>query len=201
MLFVVSGPSGAGKSTLCARMLALRPSLRMSVSYTTRASRGAERHGEDYFFISMAEFEAMVARGAFAEHAVVHGNLYGTAKETIAEFARNGFDVLFDIDHQGAEQLRSAFSDAVTTMILPPSLALLEQRLRARATDSEEVVRRRMQKALHEMEHALRFDYVVVNETIDGSMARLQAIYDAENVRASRIGAEVLAQIGLRPLR
>src|SRR5579884_2656444 len=155
LLVVISSPSGAGKTTLCQRLLKeFQDTLVFSVSYTTRKMRAGERDGVDYHFVDDAAFDAMVAEDQFAEWAEVHGKRYGTSVSFVDEALSGGKDVLFDIDYQGGRQLRAKFeSDALLVFILPPSLAELEKRLRRRATDEEDVIRRRLQKAHEEIEH------------------------------------------------
>ena len=191
MLFIVSGASGVGKTTLCDRLRAEFPEICLSVSYTTRAARGAEVDGEHYHFVSPERFAAMVAAGQFAEHALVHGNHYGTAKATIDAALDDGNVVLFDVDYQGTESLLRHYANAVATMILPPSLPALEQRLRGRGTDSEEVIQRRLAAAVREIRHFSSFHYVLVNEQLERAYDELRAIYVAERARTIRRAALV----------
>jgi guanylate kinase len=173
-LIVVSAPSGAGKTTLCQRLLRDFSQLRLSVSCTTRAPRGQEKHGQDYFFLSKDEFKAKIAAGDFAEWAEVHGNFYGTLKSTIEQNLRAGLSVLLDIDVQGAASLRKAFpKEAVTIFVSPPSLDELEKRLRSRGTDSEESVARRMANARREMQEAPHFDRVILNDQLERAYSEL----------------------------
>lgn len=175
-LFVLSAPSGAGKTTLARALLAEDPGLRFSVSFTTRAPRAGERHGRDYFFVDRARFEAMIGAGELLEHAEVFGNYYGTGREQVEQHTRAGRNVLLDIDWQGARQVRAAMPESVLVFIMPPSLDELEQRLRGRATDSEEVIRRRLSEALADMLHWAEFDYLVINDRIDQALSALRAI-------------------------
>lgn len=175
-LFVLSAPSGAGKTTLARALLAEDPGLRFSVSFTTRAPRPGERHGEDYFFVDRARFEAMIGAGELLEHAEVFGNYYGTGREQVEQHTRAGRNVLLDIDWQGARQVRAAMPESVLVFIMPPSLTELEQRLRGRATDSEEVIRRRLSEALADMLHWAEFDYLVFNDRIEQALGALRAI-------------------------
>lgn len=180
MLFVVSGASGVGKSSLCAMLLDRFDELVMSVSYTTRAPRGAEEDGVHYHFVDDARFDAMVAAGEFAEWAHVHGNRYGTAKKVVSGELEAGRSVLFDIDYQGAASLVAAYpQDSVTTMVLPPSMETLESRLRGRGTDAEDVIARRMAKARAEISHAPSFDYLLVNDDLEEAYRTIEAIYRA----------------------
>lgn len=190
MLYIVAGASGVGKSTLCNALLDARPTLSLSVSYTTRPPRGQELDGVHYHFVDRPRYDAMVAEGAFAESAEVHGNGYGTARETVDAALGQRRSLLFDIDVQGAEQLRSAYPhDTVLVMILPPSWRSLEERLRGRGTDSETVIRKRLENARAEMEQAGTFDYLVVNDDVEDAQRRLIAIFDAAESRPSeRLG-------------
>lgn len=175
-LIVISAPSGAGKTTLCQRLLRDFPQLRLSVSCTTRAPRGQEKHGVEYFFLTPAQFRTKIDAGEFAEWAQVHGNYYGTLKSTIEANLQQGFGVVLDIDVQGAESLRQAFpSQAVTVFIAPPSLDELEARLRARGTDSPESVARRMANARHEMQESTKFARVITNDQLDRAYRELEA--------------------------
>lgn len=162
-LFVLSAPSGAGKTTLVRALLARDPSLRFSISYTTRQPRPGEQDGRDYHFVDPARFQSMVAAGEFLEHATVFGNAYGTSKAQVGGLLDAGANVLLEIDWQGARQIRSNAPECRTVFILPPSVAELERRLRSRATDSEDVIRRRLGQALDDMAHWREFDYVVIN--------------------------------------
>jgi len=172
-LFVVAAPSGAGKTSLVWALMERDPSLRFSVSYTTRPRRAAEEHGRDYFFVSRDEFERMVEAGEFIEHARVFDNCYGTARQQVEQSLAAGQNLLLEIDWQGARQIRSAMPEAVTVFILPPSRAELERRLRGRGTDSEEVIQRRLRDAAGDMTHWPEFDYVVVNDDFGVALAEL----------------------------
>jgi len=198
VLLILSSPSGAGKTTLT-RMLQQRfPELAFSVSHTTRKARPNEVDGRDYHFVARDEFERMVAGGAFLEWAEVHGNLYGTSHTEIAR--TSGVDgcrgMIFDIDFQGARQIRSKIPDVLTVFILPPSMQELERRLRGRASETDEVVQRRFQAARREIEHYGLFDYLVVNDTIDEAFDELRSIITAE--RARRFRRSALAESLLR---
>ncbi len=187
MMFVLSSPSGAGKSTLARRLLAADSAINMSVSVTTREPRPGEVDGVDYIFRTQSVFEAMVAEGAFLEHAQVYDHFYGTPRAPVEAALAAGRDVLFDIDWQGAQQLeKSARADLVRVFILPPSAPELERRLRARAQDSDAVVARRMDKAADEMSHWPEYDYVIVNTDVEESHARVMNILGAERVRRER---------------
>ncbi|MBR9981464.1 MAG: guanylate kinase [Desulfatitalea sp.] len=165
-LFIVSAPSGAGKSTLCAAVRRQFPHLAYSISYTTRAPRRGEQDGRDYFFVSTEAFEAGIAEGRWAEWARVHGNLYGTAAQWIADTLAAGRDILMDIDVQGTRQILERFPEAVTIFIQPPSLAVLEQRLRQRGTDDEATIATRLANACQEMASAPLYRHIVVNDDL-----------------------------------
>jgi guanylate kinase len=187
LMFVLSSPSGAGKTTLSRRLLASEEGVAMSVSVTTRPMRPGEVHGKDYYFISEAEYNAMVAAGELLEHATVFDYKYGTPKKQVMEALESGRDVLFDIDWQGTRQLaQSCRADLVSVFILPPTLDELERRLRARAQDSDEVVQKRMAKATQEISHWEEYDYVVVNEDLDKAMAHIQRILHSERFKRWR---------------
>jgi len=180
-VMIVAAPSGAGKSSLVNALLLQESGIVLSVSFTTRAPRPGEQDGREYFFVSEAEFREREARAEFLESAQVHGNFYGTSKRLIEDHTRAGRDVLLEIDWQGAQQVRRQFPDAVGIFILPPSVAALEQRLKQRAQDSDEVIARRVQNAAGEIAHADEFDYVIINANFDVALTQLVNI-----VRASR---------------
>jgi len=185
-LIVVSAPSGAGKSSLAERLLKRVDNLRFSISYTTREPRGAEQHGVDYHFVSEGEFESMRERREFLECAEVHGHLYGSHERLVEEMLAGGFDVMLDIDVQGAEQVRRRIPGAISIFILPPSREILEARLRARNLNEAADVERRLCNAGIEVQLYERFDYVVVNDDLDRALTQLEAIIIAERHRPER---------------
>lgn len=186
-MFVLSSPSGAGKTTLSRMLLELDKNLVMSVSATTRAMRPNEKEGTDYFFVNHDKFQQMVAAGEFLEHAEVFGNRYGTPAAPVDKALSAGTDVLFDIDWQGTQQLKSRRpEDLVSIFILPPSMKELEARLRKRAEDSAEVIAGRMAKASDEISHWNAYDYVIVNYDLKESLGRIQSILEAERARRVR---------------
>lgn len=178
-LYVMSAPSGAGKTSLVKAMLAARPELVVSVSHTTRTRRPTEVDGRDYHFVDKQEFDRLVAAGAFLEHANVFDNQYGTGREQVAAQLAAGRSVLLEIDWQGARQVRRGMPGCVSIFILPPSRAALEQRLRNRKTDSDEVIARRLRDAATDMSHCPEFDYAVVNDRFEQAVAELLSIVDA----------------------
>ncbi len=184
LCLVLSAPSGAGKSTLVARLRAEFPGFAYSISCTTRAPRVGEENGVQYHFLSREDFLAKRDAGFFAEWAEVHGNFYGTPKGPVEDMLARGRDMLFDIDVQGALQLREVFPQALYVFILPPSREVLERRLRGRGTDSEEVIARRMKNALGELEQAGSFDYHIINDDIEEAADELRAVYVAGRARA-----------------
>ena len=187
LMLVLSSPSGAGKSTISRALLASDANLSMSVSVTTRKPRPGEVDGKDYFFVSVPEYERMVRDNEFLEHAKVFDNLYGTPRAYVQKVLSSGKDILFDIDWQGTQKLTAGTrEDVVTIFILPPSHDELDRRLRARAQDSEEVVRGRMARASDEMSHFAEYDYVVINTEIEKSIEQVRTILAAERLRRSR---------------
>ena len=184
-LFVVAAPSGAGKSSLVNALLEREPAISLSVSHTTRPPRVGETYGRHYYFVERAEFEREIAEGIFLEHAEVHGNLYGTARANVQALLAQGRDVLLEIDWLGAEQVRRSQSDCVSVFILPPSRAELERRLRGRASDSEDVIERRLHNSRGEIAHACEFDYILVNDVFAEALDDLQAIVRAVRQRSS----------------
>ncbi len=202
LMFVLSSPSGAGKTTLSRRLLAEEEGVAMSVSVTTRKPRPGEVDGKDYHFIDVPTYDAMVADGQLLEHAVVFDNKYGTPRKQVMESLASGRDVLFDIDWQGTRQLaQTCREDLVSIFLLPPTLVELERRLRARAQDSEEVVQKRMARAVDEISHWEEYDYVVVNEDLNHAMDHIRRILYAERFKRWRqldIG-DFVSQLCKRP--
>jgi guanylate kinase len=187
-LFVITAPSGAGKTSLVRALMADDPAIAHSVSYTTRAPRKGETDGQDYCFVARAEFERMVAAGAFLEHAEVFDNQYGTARAQVEAFLAAGRNAILEIDWQGAQQVRCAMPDCVSIFILPPSRAALEHRLRGRGTDGEAVIQRRLRDAVADMGHWAEADYVVVNDDFERALRDLKAVFAGrgEDLRRDR---------------
>jgi guanylate kinase len=183
ILFVVSAPSGAGKTSLCRAVTDALENLTHSISYTTRKPRPGEVDGRDYAFVSEDRFRAMVAAGDFAEHAQVHANFYGTSKRVLQAMVNEGRDVILDIDTQGARQIRQHRGPAVFVFILPPSMDVLEERLRNRRSDHEEEIRKRMRRAADEIRDYEMYDYLIVNRDFDRALAELRSIITAERCR------------------
>jgi guanylate kinase len=188
LLIILSSPSGAGKSTLAKRLRDWDPSIRFSVSATTRAPRTGEEHGREYYFHSRDEFEGMVARDEMLEHAEVFGNFYGSPKGPVAAAIDAGQDVLFDIDWQGGQQVRNSSlgKHVLSVFILPPSIPELERRLRSRGQDSDDVIDTRMTKSRDEISHWPEYDFVLVNDDLDATFDKLKTIVSAERLRLSQ---------------
>ena len=189
-LYVISAPSGAGKTSLVKALLAARPELVVSVSHTTRTPRPHEVDGHDYHFVSQAEFAQLAARGAFLEHAQIFDNHYGTGREQVAARLSSGSSVLLEIDWQGARQIRQSVPDCVSIFILPPSRKALDERLRARRTDSDEVIARRLADAATDMSHCPEFDYAVVNDRFEQAVAELLTIIDGQSGAPDALAAK-----------
>ena len=190
-VFIISAPSGSGKSTLVRRLLAQVPGLLFSVSYTTRLPRGHEKEGESYHFISRQEFERRIAADEFLEHADVFGNYYGTHRCVLDRARAEGLDLVLDIDVQGARQLKSKIPEAVTVFILAPSREILEQRLRARSEDADQVIARRLRDAANEIRNYSAYDYMLINNELTRSGDTLAAIVLAERVRRCRMEDQI----------
>ena len=182
-LFIVSAPSGAGKTSLVKALIDSTDGIKVSVSHTTRASRPGEVDGADYHFVEKGEFEAKLAAGDFLEHAQVFDNFYGTSKSAVLEQLASGVDVILEIDWQGARQVREALPDHVGIFIAPPSRDALEQRLRGRGQDSEEIIARRMRDAESEMSHYDEYDFLVINDDFDVALVELRTLFLAQRLR------------------
>ncbi|KWT78626.1 MULTISPECIES: guanylate kinase [unclassified Variovorax] len=199
-IFVVAAPSGAGKSSLVKALMELDSAVQPSVSHTTRAPRGQEKHGREYFFVPHSEFDAMVAADAFVEWAHVHGQRYGTSKKAIEDRIAQGADVILEIDFQGAIQIRKTFANAVMVFILPPSWEELRSRLERRGEDSAEVIELRLRNAAEEMARANEFDFVIINELFERALFDLKAIVHAQRLRYSaqrRARADTFAALNI----
>jgi guanylate kinase len=184
-LFVVAAPSGAGKSSLVKALMELDSRVQPSVSHTTRAPRGQEKHGREYFFVSQQEFDAMVAANAFVEWAHVHSQRYGTSKRAIEERMAEGADVILEIDFQGAIQIKNIFTNAICIFILPPSWEELRSRLERRGEDAPEIIDMRMKNAQAEVAHVDKFDFVIINELFDRALFDLKAIVHSQRLKFS----------------
>ena len=191
IVFIISAPSGSGKSTLVSGLLSSVSNLLFSISYTTRPLRGKEHSGQNYYYISRTEFEERVARGEFLEYAEVFGNYYGTHRSVFEEAERDGLDVVLDIDVQGARQLESRIPDAVSIFILAPSRKILEQRLRDRSEDREDVIQTRLREAAEEIRKYASYDYIVVNRDVASAVDTLASIVKAERARRTRQEGEI----------
>lgn len=199
LLLIISSPSGAGKTTLTRDLLERFPELTFSVSHTTRAPRQGEVEGRDYHFIDRPGFEALVDQGSFAEWAEVHGNLYGTALGEVQRCRREGkHGIVFDIDYQGARQIKAAWEAAVGIFVLPPSMDELRERLRKRASDDEQTIERRFHNARREIENYGLFDYVIVNDDLDLAKEQMASVVHAERIKRRRMAsrAEQLLRAG-----
>jgi len=195
ILFIVCGPSGVGKTTLSHHLLDSVDGLGLSTSYTTRQPRGGEVDGEAYHFVDVARFDAMREDGVFAEWAEVHGNYYGTSIDVVETALAAGTDLLFDIDYQGAIQLREKFPDrSSAVLVIPPSMNELETRLRGRGTDSEEVVRKRLAAARHELEQWQHFDFLVKNAVLDEAFEEIRRVYHASRA-LTRVRANAMREM------
>jgi guanylate kinase len=183
LAFVVSGPSGVGKGTLVRRLMDEFPNIKFSISYTTRKPRKGEQHGIDYFFVEKEEFEALINKNFFVEWAIVHTNYYGTPRQEIEKKLAKGFDVIFDIDVQGARKLRQNLKDGVFVFILPPSIEELRRRLENRSTDTHKSIEIRLKNAKKEMNAAREFDFVVINDELEKAYETLRCIYLAQKCK------------------
>lgn len=184
-LFVIAAPSGTGKTSLVKALMQRKPQLKFSVSYTTRKPRTAEIDGQDYHFVSQETFQAMIATGEFLEHAQVFDNFYGTGVKAVTEALERGQDLLLEIDWQGAQQVRKRLPECCSIFILPPSRAALEQRLRARSTDEDSVIERRLRDSVTELSHWNEFDHIVVNDQFEHALTVLEAIVEGRPAASS----------------
>ncbi len=187
LVFVVSAPSGAGKTTLCRAVTDSLENLRHSISCTTRNPRPGEKEGRDYFFVTEEKFRSSVRAGDFAEWAEVHSHLYGTSRQALDKMVANGIDVILDIDTQGAKQIRKTYEKAIFLFILPPSLEILEERLRNRRSDDSDEIKKRMRQAREEIREYAMYDYIIVNRDFDRALNELRSIIVAERCRTRLI--------------
>lgn len=183
VLFTVSAPSGAGKTSLVKALVDRNPSVRISISHTTRAKRPGEVEGQDYYFVSKEQFMQRVEAAGFLEHAEVYGNYYGTSQQAVEDLLKQGYDVILEIDWQGAAQVRRLRPEVVSIFILPPSRAVLEQRLRGRGQDSEAVIARRLAVAREELSHYAESDYLIVNEDFERALQELETVVRGQRLR------------------
>ncbi len=183
ILIVVSAPSGTGKTTICNEFLKSNPDVHYAVSTTTRPPRDGELNGKDYFFVTKDEFRSLIHNNAFVEYAKVYNEYYGLTKQAVISQMANGFDILVDVDTQGALSIRECIPDSVHIFLLPPSLDVLRQRLRERGKDSDEVIKLRLSRAEDEIKQSERYDYIVTNDTLDKAVCHIQSIYTAEKLR------------------
>lgn len=185
-LFIISAPSGAGKTSLVHALLNINPQIGLSVSYTTRNPRPGEQNGKDYHFVSRDTFLAMAKRGEFLESAEVYGNLYGTSQTWISQEIAKDHDILLEIDWQGAAQVRRLFPECVSIFILPPSMEALEQRLRGRGKDNDEVIAKRMAAVREDVAHVAEFDYVIINDNLNEALRELNAVVLSARLRCAK---------------
>lgn len=185
-LYIISAPSGAGKTSLVKQLVADLDGLTVSISHTTRPMRPGEAHGQDYYFVTVEDFQAMQQKQAFLEHAQVFDNFYGTAQQTVEENLNRGLDVILEIDWQGAQQIKKLLPASMSIFILPPSTEVLLQRLRNRGQDGEEIIARRMRDAVTEIRHHDEFDYLVVNDVFDQALTELKSIIIANRLTKQR---------------
>ena len=186
-IYVIAAPSGAGKSTLVNALCKLDPQVQLSVSHTTRAMRPGEVDGVNYFFVTTADFQTMIATSEFLEYAQVYENYYGTNINTIKQFLATGKDIILEIDWQGAQQIRKLFHEAVLIFILPPSLPILAERLKKRNTDSANVIEKRLSVAMDDISHAPEFDYLIINDSFDAALQDLCSIIRAPRNKTAKM--------------
>jgi guanylate kinase len=194
-LFIVSAPSGSGKTTLCRKVSSNIPRLKHSISYTTRPPRKNEKNNVHYTFISKNRFMGMKNKGAFAEWAVVHGNFYGTSAKRIQELSRKGYDVILDIDVQGAMQLKRTFRDAVSVFILPPSMKILKERLKGRMSDHPEEIKKRLDTAKKEIAFYKDYDYIVINDELKKAQKELESIVISHRLQLCKVDSTLIKNL------
>lgn len=182
----VSAPSGAGKTSICKEVMKMFPEIRYSVSYTTRPPRAGEVNGRDYVFVTESEFREMIDQGRFVEWAENYGQLYGTSKQTMEDFLAQSYDLLLDVDPRGARSLKDQYPDGIFVFVLPPSIEALKERLKGRASESDQVMQKRLAKAMDEIQEVLWYNYIIFNEQIEDAADRLRSIYLAEKSRKER---------------
>ena len=203
-LYIISAPSGAGKTSLVKQLVANLTGLTVSISHTTRQMRSGEIDGQDYYFVSVSEFQAMLDERAFLEYALVFDNFYGTAHQTVEENLGKGLDVILEIDWQGAQQIKALLPDSLAIFILPPSIEILQQRLRGRGQDDEQIIERRMRDAVAEMRHYDEFDYLVVNDVFEQALTELKHIIKANRLTRRRqqlVLRHLLSSLLLEPVQ
>ncbi|HSB32646.1 MAG TPA: guanylate kinase [Candidatus Sulfobium mesophilum] len=186
-IFVISAPSGAGKTTICKKILSRNANIKQSVSFTTRKPRKGEKNGADYYFVAQKTFQQMISRNEFIEWAEVHGNFYGTSRKKFEGLVSSGFDVILDIDTQGARQIRNSFSEGVFIFILPPSIKVLRERLQDRKSNTKKDMQRRLKRAAVEIKDYNMYDYVIVNDILGDSVKKLEAIITARRLSSDRV--------------
>jgi guanylate kinase len=196
MYIVVSAPSGAGKTSICKEVIKRLPDIRYSVSYTTRPSRPEEVSGQDYVFVSEADFKGMIEKGAFIEWAENYGYLYGTSRETVEQGLRCGQDLLFDVDPRGAKAMKDSYPGGIFVFVLPPSLGVLKERLKGRGSEAEDILKRRLDNALDEIKEVFWYDYIIFNNQLEESVDCLRAVYIAEKCRRDRLVKKITQFIG-----
>jgi guanylate kinase len=197
-LFVVSAPSGVGKTTLCQRLKDVLDDIRFSVSYTTRPPREGEINNVHYTFVDEEEFRSMISEGEFIEWAEVHGNFYGTSKKRVEDIINSGFDVLLDIDVQGAKKIKDYYPQSVLIFVLPPSIEALRERLLGRRTESEDVMSKRLRNAINEIKEFVNYDYVIINNVLDEAVKDLLSIIKAERLKIVNVDKDWIIETFLK---
>jgi guanylate kinase len=194
-LFIVSAPSGAGKTTLCRKLCSTVPRLKHSVSFTTRTRRKNEKNNIHYSFVSKERFKAMIRKGEFAEWATVHGNFYGTSIKKLLDMKKRGYDAILDIDVQGAMQLKHSFNDAVFIFILPPSMRILEQRLKSRMSDNPDEIEKRLHNAREEIKRYKEYDFIVVNDDLKKALKDMESIITSRRLRTGKVDSKLIKNL------